>query len=78
VGNQGIKASSRAIAEQAAKEWVGAGARPIVDNFGGTGNVVGAISADGTKVARFTSIGKVQPYINLVNKTTQGNLHVSW
>jgi RHS repeat-associated protein len=76
VGNQGVKASSRAIAEQAAKNWVGSGARNIVDRQ--TGSVVGQISADGTKIARFTSAGKPQPYINLVNKTTGGNLHVSF
>jgi RHS repeat-associated protein len=78
VGNQGVKASSKAIAEQAAKDWVGPGARPITDNFGGTGRVVGEISADGTRVARFTSVNKAQPYVNLVNRVTGGNLHVSW
>jgi hypothetical protein len=68
--------SSRDAAEQAAKDWVGAGARDIVDRQ--TGQVVGKISADGSKVARFTSVGKPQPYINLVNKATGGNLHVSY
>ena len=76
VGNQGVKASSKAIAEQAANDWVGSGARNIVDRQ--TGQVVGQISADGTKIARFTSLSKTQPYINLVNKTTGGNLHVSF
>jgi hypothetical protein len=56
--------------------WVGDGARDIVDRQ--TGEVVGKISADGTKVARFTSADKEQPYINLVNKITGGNLHVSF
>ena len=74
VGKQGAKATSRAIAEQAAKDWVGAGARNIVDRQ--TGKVVGQIRADGSKIARFTSASKPQPYINLVNKTTGGNLHV--
>jgi RHS repeat-associated protein len=76
VGNQGVKASSKAIAEQAAKDWVGPGARDIVDRQ--TGQVVGKISSDGTKIARFTSVNKPQPYVNLVNKTTGGNLHVSF
>lgn len=74
VGNQGVQATSRQAAEEAAKEWVGAGARSIVDRQ--TGQVVGQISADGSKVARFTSAAKAQPYINLVNKATGGNLHV--
>lgn len=34
--------------------------------------------ADGTRVARFTSINKPDPYINLENKVTGGNLHVRW
>ena len=76
VGNQGVKASSRAIAEQAANDFVGSGARDIVDRK--TGQVVGKISYDGTKIARFSSVSKPQPYINLVNKTTNGNLHVSF
>ncbi|HWR13225.1 MAG TPA: RHS repeat-associated core domain-containing protein [Terriglobales bacterium] len=75
VGNQGITVSSREAAEQAAKEWVGQGARPITDRV--TGKVVGQISADGTKVARYTS-AHTKGYINLVNKATGGNLHVRW
>jgi RHS repeat-associated protein len=74
VGNQSVRASSKAAAERAAREWVGEGARNIVDRQ--TGKVVGQISADGKKIARFTSVGKKQPYINLVNKATGGNLHV--
>lgn len=75
MGNQSMQASSRAVAEQAAKEWAGAGAKDIVDRE--TGQVlVGKISADGTRVARFTSANKAQPYINLVNKVTGANLHV--
>ena len=74
VGNQGAKVASREVAEQAAKEWVGEGARPIT-NY--SGKVVGEISADGTKVARFTS-AETKGYINLVNKLTGGNLHVGW
>ncbi len=74
VGNQGAVASSQATALAAAEEFVGAGARPIVDRA--TGQVVGKISADGSKVYRITSINKAQPYVNLVNKTTGGNLHV--
>ncbi len=72
VGNQSIKASSRAAAEEAAEKWVGAGARPIMRE----GEQVGFVSADGTKVARWTSAGKPDPYINLTNNTTGGNLHV--
>jgi hypothetical protein len=73
VGNQTIKASSRAAAEEAAEKWVGAGARPIFRE----GEQVGFESADGTKVARWTSAGKPDPYINLTNKTG-GNLHVQF
>jgi len=72
IGNQSIKASSRATAEEAAEAWVGAGARPILRE----GEQVGFVSADGTKVARWTSAGKPDPYINLTNNTTGGNLHV--
>jgi len=74
VGNQGAVASSKATALAAAEEFVGPGARPIVDRA--TGQVVGKISADGSKVYRITSINKAQPYVNLVNNTTGGNLHV--
>jgi RHS repeat-associated protein len=77
VGNQGIKAASREAAEQAAREWVGEGARAIRAGRG-TGEIIGEISADGTKVARFTSVDKASPYINLENKVIGGNLHVSW
>ncbi len=75
VGNTGMQVASREVAEQAAKEWVGAGAREIVDR--GTGKVVGEISADGTKVARYTS-AETKGYINLESKTTGSNLHVRW
>lgn len=75
VGNQGAKVASREVAEEAAKKWVGEGARPIVDRA--TGKVVGEISADGTKVARFTS-AETKGYINLVDRITGGNLHVRW
>jgi hypothetical protein len=74
VGNQSVRASSKAAAERVAREWVGEGARNIVDRQ--TGKIVGQISADGNKIARFTSVGKAQPYVNLVNKATGGNLHV--
>lgn len=74
VGNQSVRASSKAAAERAAREWVGEGARNIVDRQ--TGKIVGQISSDGSKIARFTSVGKAQPYINLVNKATGGNLRV--
>ncbi len=37
---------------------------------------LGFQSADGTKVARFTSLNKAQPYVNLENEVTGGNLHV--
>jgi len=76
VGNQSVKVSSREAALAAAKEFVGPGSRPITDNFGGTGQIVGEVSADGTRVARWTSIDKPQPYINLENTTTGGNPHV--
>jgi hypothetical protein len=76
VGNQGAKVASREVAEEAAKKWVGEGARPLVDR--GTGKVIGEISVDGTKIARWTSAEKAQPYINLVNKLTGSNLHVGW
>jgi len=56
----------------AAEEFVGPGARPIYK----AGEVIGKISADGTKVYRTTSMNKAQPYVNLINKTTGGNLHV--
>lgn len=73
VGNTSIQVASREAAEQAAKQWEGEGARQIVDR--GTGKVVGEISADGTKVARFTS-AETKGYINLESKTTGSNLHV--
>jgi hypothetical protein len=76
VGNQGIKVASREIAEQAAKEWVGEGAEPIYADRG-AGTQVGWKSADGTKVARFTS-ANTAGYINLVNRITGSNLHVRW
>jgi RHS repeat-associated protein len=75
VGNTSIQVASREAAEQAAKQWVGEGAREIVDR--GTGKVVGEISADGTKVARYTS-ADTKGYINLESKTTGSNLHVRW
>ena len=62
------------MALAAAKDFVGPGSRPILDRT--TGQVVGEISADGTKVYRTTSVGGAQPYVNLVNKVTGGNLHV--
>jgi RHS repeat-associated protein len=74
VGNQGAVASSEKVALAAAKEFVGPGSTTIVDRT--TGQVVGEVSADGTKVYRITSINKPQPYVNLENKTTGGNLHV--
>jgi RHS repeat-associated protein len=74
VGNQSIRVGSREAAEQAAKEWVGSGARQIVDR--NTGAPTGWISADGARVARFTSANNAEPYINLQNKVTGGNLHV--
>jgi hypothetical protein len=74
VGNQSIRVGSREAAEQAAKEWVGQGARPIVERS--TGTQVGWKSVDGMRIARFTSANKPSPYINLENKATGGNLHV--
>jgi len=74
VGNQGAVASSKAAAMAAGEEFVGPGAQTIVDRT--TGQVAGKISADGSKVYRITSINKAQPYVNLENKATGGNLHV--
>jgi len=68
--------ASRDVAEAAAEKFVGPGAKTITDRS--TGQVVGKISADGTKVYRTTSIGKAEPYVNLGNKSTGGNLHVRW
>jgi len=76
VGNQSVKASSRQVAEQAAKEWVGEGAKPLAERT--TGAHVGLRSADGARIARYTSAGKPTPHINLVNTATGGNLHVSF
>jgi RHS repeat-associated protein len=76
VGNQGAKVASREVAEAIAKRFVGEGGRPLLER--GTGKVIGEISADGTKIVRWTSIDKAQPYINMVNKLTGGNLHVGW
>ena len=76
VGNQGAKVASRETAEAIAKRWVGEGGRQLTDRT--TGKVIGEISADGSKVARYTSIDKAQPYINLVNRITGSNLHVGW
>jgi RHS repeat-associated protein len=75
VGNTSLQVASREAAEQAAKQWVGEGAREIVDR--GTGKVIGEISADGTKIARYTS-AETKGYINLESKTTGSNLHVRW
>jgi len=76
VGNQGAKVASREVAESIAKKFVGEGGRPLLDRT--TGKVIGEISADGTKVVRWTSIDKAEPYINMENKLTGGNLHVGW
>jgi RHS repeat-associated protein len=76
VGNESVQASSRAVAEGAAKEFIGPGSRPIFSRA--TGQAVGEVSADGSKIARYTSADKAQPYINLENKATGGNLHVRW
>jgi len=74
VGNEGIQASTRDVAEQPARDWVGEGAQPIVERS--TGIQVGWRSADGLKISRYTSANKAQPYINLENKIQGGNLHV--
>jgi len=75
-GNESAVSSSRSAAEAAAKKFVGTGSRPIVDRA--TGKAVGEISSDGGRIARFTSVDKPQPYINLENKASGGNLHVRW
>ena len=76
VGNQGAVASSKAIAMKAAEEFVGPGAKTLMDR--NTGQVVGEISADGSRQYRITSINKAQPYVNLENRVTGGNLHVKF
>jgi hypothetical protein len=76
VGDQSVTVTSRKVAEQAAKEWVGEGAEPIYASRG-SGPQVGWKSENGTKIARFTSAA-TKGYINLVNKVTGGNLHVRW
>jgi RHS repeat-associated protein len=73
-GNRGALASSKAVALQAAEEWVGIGARPIVRR--GSGEVIGKISANGERIYRTTSLGKAEPYVNLESKVSGGNLHV--
>ena len=74
-GNEGMQVASQALAEQAAKDWVGQGAQAITDRT--TGAEVGLKSADGNKIARFTSAVS-KGYINLENKLTGSNLHVKW
>ena len=76
VGNQFAKVSSREVAEASARRWVGVGGRLLTNR--NTGAVIGEESASKLKVVRYTSIDKAQPYINLVNKVTGGNLHVGW
>jgi len=75
IGNDGMFVSSKNIAENVAEQFVGDNARPIYDRVG---NMVGKISEDGTKIARYTSIEKLDAYINLENKPTGGNLHIRW
>ena len=36
------------------------------------------ISADGRRVYRITSLGKSDPYINLVTRANGANLHIRW
>ena len=76
VGNQSIQVASRDVAEEAAEKFVGPNAEPIRGGYG-SGPQVGWKSADGTKVARWTS-ADTKGYINLENKATGGNLHVRW
>ena len=76
VGNQSVRVSSRAVAEEAAADFVGPGARAISDRS--TGQAVGQISADGTRVARYTRAESPEPYLNFENKATGANLHVRW
>ncbi len=74
IGNDGELAADKNIVKQAAEQFVGNNARPIYDR---AGNYVGEISADGTKVVRYTSANNLDdPYINFENKQTGGNLHV--
>jgi RHS repeat-associated protein len=74
VGDQGATASSEDIALAAAEDWVGPGARTLTDRT--TGKIAGKISADGTKQYRITSLNKANPYVNIENRVTGGNLHV--
>jgi len=76
VGNQTVTVSSRQVAEQAVRRWVGDGAEPIYGSYG-AGPQVGWKTPDGMKVARWTS-AETKGYINLENKVTGGNLHVRW
>lgn len=76
VGNDGIVASSQSIAEAAADQFVGDDAAPMVDR--NTKVYVGQRSADGLRQARYTSASSNDPYINLENESTGGNLHVRW
>jgi hypothetical protein len=75
VSNRGAVAASREAALGAAEQRVGIGARLIRTR---SGQVVGKISADGQRIYRTTSLNKAEPYINLENKATGGNLHVRW
>jgi RHS repeat-associated protein len=74
VGYGEAVATSKSAALAAGEEFVGPGAQPIVDRT--TGQIAGKISSNGTRVYRITSLSKPQPYVNLENKVTGGNLHV--
>jgi hypothetical protein len=76
-GNNGDIVSDKNIAEEAAKQFVGDDSEAIYDRQ--SGNQVGEVSADGLRVARYTSADEPNdPYINLENKPTSGNLHLRW
>jgi hypothetical protein len=75
-----VAVASEAEANVAARVWAGAGSRVITASHGGasaTGEVVGRISADGARVARFAA-PKVNGTIaaNLENVLTGSNMHV--
>jgi hypothetical protein len=76
VGNDGITVSSKSVAQDAAEQFVGEDSTPMYDR--NTNEYAGQESADGTRQIRYTSANSDDPYINLENKSTGGNLHVRW
>ncbi len=75
-GNDGDVAPDREAAEEAAKQFIGENSTELVERQ--TGEYVGQKSEDETRIVKYTSVNKSDPYINLENKPTNGNLHVRW